>query len=92
MGLPKTHYYDAATIASVGEPVRVLPTYEAIRAVAPGAYRLRKGNRSYLAASLLYEVFGFRQWGKVVPPDGQVGSSKGGGRAATLPSLIWTGS
>ena len=77
MGLPKTHYYDAVAIASAGEPVEVLGAYEAMRAVARGAYRQRKGDRSHLVASLPYEVFGFRQWDKVALPDGGVGFVKG---------------
>jgi len=77
MGLPKTHYYDAAAIASGGEPVEGLEIYEAMRAVARGAYRQRKGDRSHLVASLPREVFGYRQWDKVVLPDGRVGFVKG---------------
>jgi hypothetical protein len=77
MGLPKTHYYDAVAMASGGEPVEVLETYEAMRAVARGAYRQRKGNRSHLVASLPREIFGFRQWDKVALPDGRVGFVKG---------------
>lgn len=77
IGLPKTHYYDAVVIASAGEPVRILPTCEAMRAVARGAYRQRKGDRSHLVASLPYEVFGFRQWDRVQLPDGRVGLVKG---------------
>ena len=77
MGLPKTHYYDAVVIASGGEPVQVLPIYEAMRAVAKGVYRRRKGNRSHLVASLPHEVFGFRQWDRVALPDGRMGLVKG---------------
>jgi len=77
MGLPKTHYYDAVAIASAGKPVEVQGTYEAMRAVARGAYRQRKGDRSHLVASLPYEVFGFRQWDRVALPDGGVGFVKG---------------
>ena len=77
MGLPKTDYYDAVVIASGGEPVKVLETYEAMRAVARGVYRQRKGVRSHLVASLPREVFGFRQWDKVALPDGRVGFVKG---------------
>lgn len=77
IGLPKTHYYDAVAIASEGEPVEVLANYEAMRAVARGAYRQRKGDRSHLVASLPREVFGFRQWDKVALPDGCVGFVKG---------------
>ena len=77
MGLPKTHYYDAVAIASAGEPVQLLPDYEAMRAVARGAYRQRKGIRSHLVASLPREVFGFRQWDEVALPDGRVGFVKG---------------
>ena len=77
LGLPKTHYYDAVAIASAGEPVQSIPTYEAMRAVARGAYRQRRGDHSHLVASLPYEVFGFRQWDKVVLPDGGVGFVKG---------------
>ena len=77
MGLPKTHYYDAVVIASGGEPVEVMGTYETMRAVARGAYRQRRGIRSHLVASLPREVFGFRQWDKVTLPDGRVGFVKG---------------
>jgi hypothetical protein len=77
MGLPKTHYYDAVVIASGGQPVEALDSYEAMRAVARGAYRQRKGDRSHLVASLPREVFGFRQWDKVALPDGHVGFVKG---------------
>ena len=77
MGLPKTHYYDAVAIASAGKPVEVLGTYEAMRAVARGAYRQRRGDRSHLVARLPYEVFGFRQWDRVALPDGGVGFVKG---------------
>jgi hypothetical protein len=77
MGLPKTHYDDAVAIATGGQPVAVLDNYEAMRAVARGAYRQRKGARSHLVASLPREVFGFRQWDKVALPDGCVGFVKG---------------
>jgi len=77
MGLPKAHYYDAVAIASAGKPVEVLGVYEALRAVARGAYRQRKGDRSHLVASLPYEVFGFRQWDRVALPDGGVGFVEG---------------
>jgi hypothetical protein len=77
MGLPKTHYYDAVAIAGRGEPVAPLPWYEAMRAVAKGAYRQRKGGRSHQVASLPREVFGFRQWDQVRLSDGRVGFVKG---------------
>jgi len=77
MGLPKTHYYDAVAIASAGKPVEVLGVYEAMQTVARGAYRQRKGNHSHLVASLPYKVFGFRQWDRVVLPDGGGGFVKG---------------
>jgi len=77
MGLPKTHYYDAVAIASGGEPVQELLTYEALRAVNRGSYRQRKGEHSHQVASLPYEVFGFRQWDKVALLDGGVGFVKG---------------
>jgi hypothetical protein len=77
MVLPKTHYYDAVAIASEGQAIEVLGSYEAMRAVARGAYRQRKGDRSHLVASLPRDVFGFRQWDEVVLPDGQVGFVKG---------------
>jgi hypothetical protein len=73
MGLPKTHYYDAVAVASGGQPVAVLESYEAMRAVGRGAYRQRKGDRSHLVASLPREVFGFRQWDKVALLDGREG-------------------
>jgi 5-methylcytosine-specific restriction endonuclease McrA len=76
MGLPKTHYYDAVAIASAGKPVELLGTYEAMRAVARGAYQQRRGDRSHLVARLPYEVFGFRQWDRVALPDGRVGFVK----------------
>lgn len=77
LGLPKTHYYDAVVIVSSGEQVKVLREYEAMRAVARGAYRQRKGDRSHLVASLPREVFEFRQWDQVALPDGRVGFVKG---------------
>jgi 5-methylcytosine-specific restriction endonuclease McrA len=77
LGLPKTHYYDAVAIAAGGEPVETLSAYEAMRAVAKGAYRQRRGDRSRLVASLPCEVFGFRQWDKVRLPDGRLGFVKG---------------
>jgi len=77
LGLPKTHYFDAVAVAAGGEPVEALPDYEAMRVVARGAYRRRKGERSQLAASLPREVFGFRQWDKVALPDGRIGFVKG---------------
>jgi hypothetical protein len=77
MGLPKTHYFDAVAIASAGEPITALPDYEAMRAVARGAYRQRKGIRSHLVASLPGEVFGYRQWDRVSLPDGREGFVKG---------------
>jgi hypothetical protein len=76
MGLPKTHYYDAVVVASGSQPVAVLDSYEAMRAVARGAYRQRKGDHSHLVASLPQEVFGFRQWDKVALPNGHVGFIK----------------
>jgi hypothetical protein len=76
MGLPKTHYFDAVAIAAQGTSVSVLPDYEAMRAVAKGVYRQRRGERSHLVASLPYEVFGFRQWDKVMLPDGRTGFVK----------------
>ena len=76
-GLPKTHYYDAVAIACGDQAVAALDSYEAMRAVAQGAYRQRKGDRSHLVASLPREVFGFRQWDKVALPDGRVGFVKG---------------
>ncbi len=77
LGLPKTHYYDAVAIASRGELVAPLPWYEALRAVAKGAYRQRKGDRSHQVARLPWEVRGFRQWDRVRLPDGLVRFVKG---------------
>ena len=48
-----------------------------MHAVARGAYRQRKGDRSHLVASLPRKVFGFRQWDRVRLPDGRVGFVKG---------------
>lgn len=76
LGLPKTHYYDAVVIASRGEAVELLPTYEAMRAVGRGSYRQRKGKHSQLVASLPREVFGFRLWDKVRLPDRRIGFIK----------------
>jgi hypothetical protein len=77
MGLSKTHYFDALAIASRGKSVVVLSDYEAMRAVAKGAYRRRKGDRSHLVASLPREVFGFRQWDKVTMAGDREGYVKG---------------
>jgi len=77
LGLPKTHYCDALAIASGGEPVEALLTYEAMQAVTRGPYRQRKGEHSHLVASLSCEMLGFRQWDKVALPDGCVGFVKG---------------
>jgi 5-methylcytosine-specific restriction endonuclease McrA len=77
MGLPKTHYFDAVAVASGGKPVTALPDYEAMRAVARGAYRQRKGSHSHLVASLPRDVLGYRQWDRVSLPDGREGFVKG---------------
>jgi len=77
LDLPKTHYLDAVVIASGGHRVELMGWYEAMRAVAKGNYRQRRGARSHLVASLPREVFGFRQWDKVQLPDGSVGFVKG---------------
>ena len=71
MGLPKTHFYDAVAIASGGEAITGLTTYEAMRAVSRGAYRQRRGAHSQLTARLPREVYGFRQWDVVELPDGR---------------------
>jgi len=73
LGLPKTHYYDAVTIASRGQPVEPLQWYEQMRAISRGARQQRKGRHSQMNARLPYEVFGFRLWDRIQMPDGTQG-------------------